>query len=201
MYPLLETIRIKDGKPENIDYHYDRMVRSLKTLFGSGKIPPLKEILGPAESFPAGIYKCRVVYSADSYSIEFHEYQIKKIDRLVVIEKPDLSYEMKFSDRSVFEDLSAGIDQNTEIIISRKGLLTDTRYTNIALLKNGIWHTPAIPLLEGTCRARLLERGIIKKGIISIKNLREFSRIRLFNAMIPWEESIDLQTDQIEIYD
>ena len=78
-----------------------------------------------------------------------------------------------------------------DIIIVRKGLLTDTSYANIAFWDGHRWITPAEPLLAGTCRARLLDEGWLVEGAIRSKDLPGFSRIRIFNAMMDQDISLE----------
>lgn len=58
-----------------------------------------------------------------------------------------------------------------EIIIIKNGLVTDTSFTNIAIYKHGMWLTPKHPLLLGTKRAALLEKGIIQEADITVDDL------------------------------
>ena len=73
----------------------------------------------------------------------------------------------------------------------RDRLLTDTSIANIALWHEQYnrWYTPAHPLLRGTHRAALLRAGTIHEDTaLTLDRLSEFSRIRLFNAMLAWGE-------------
>ena len=48
----------------------------------------------------------------------------------------------------------------------KNGRLTDTSYSNIALFDGNRWVTPAHPLLKGTMRQSLIDKGLLKeKGI------------------------------------
>lgn len=58
-----------------------------------------------------------------------------------------------------------------EIIIIKNGLVTGTSFTNIAIYKDGKWITPKHPLLLGTKRAALLEKGIIQEADITVDDL------------------------------
>ena len=48
------------------------------------------------------------------------------------------------------------------------------------------WYTPLHPLLKGTKRAELLDKGVLKEKEIKKEELSSFSAVRLFNAMIGW---------------
>ena len=68
----------------------------------------------------------------------------------------------------------------------KNGLLTDTSIANIALYDGNDWCTPLHPLLKGTKRAELLDKGVLKEKEIKKEELSSFSAVRLFNAMIGW---------------
>ena len=59
---------------------------------------------------------------------------------------------------------------------------------NIALFDSSHWHTPQHPLLKGTKRAELLDKGILTEKDIRMEELPAYSTVRLFNAMIDWGE-------------
>jgi 4-amino-4-deoxychorismate lyase len=44
--------------------------------------------------------------------------------------------------------------------------------------------TPASPLLRGTKRQLLLERGVIQEEDITVNNLKQFQKVGFINAMI-----------------
>ena len=201
MYRLLETIRIENGKMMNLSYHEDRVNRSLKTLFGKRELPALSTLITISSSLSSGIYKCRFLYSDVDFQVTFEPYEKRNIVRLILIEKPDIKYDLKYADRSIFMNLIPEDQETTEIIFTRQGFLTDTRYTNIAFERDGQWISPNSPLLEGTQRAWLIDNGIIQLDQIKRKNLGEFSKIRLFNAMMPWDDCIELSISQISYYD
>jgi len=46
--------------------------------------------------------------------------------------------------------------------------------------------------LAGTARARLLAEGKIRERRILAKDLDDYQKIRIFNAMIPWERAKDV---------
>lgn len=75
-----------------------------------------------------------------------------------------------------------------EIIIVKHGLLTDTSFTNLAIYDGNHWITPKRPLLLGTKRAALLDKGIIQEADITLNDLRNAVKVSLFNAMIEFGE-------------
>ena len=71
-----------------------------------------------------------------------------------------------------------------EIIITKHGLLTEISFTNLAICDGKHWVTPRQPLLHGTKRAGLLDKGIIQEAYITLEDLRNANKTSLFNAMI-----------------
>jgi 4-amino-4-deoxychorismate lyase len=197
MYPLLETIRLENGKLMNLAYHEKRMDRSLGLLFGKRHIPPINEIIKVTEQYEAGLFKCRLLYSYDKFKLKIESYRKRQISHLLLIEKPEIRYDLKYSNRSVFEALINPDEKNTEVLVTQSKYLTDTSYTNIALKRGDNWFTPAVPMLKGTQRALLLDAGLIQIGEIKEENLNNYSKIRLFNSMMPWDNCIELDVSQI----
>ena len=72
-----------------------------------------------------------------------------------------------------------------DILIIKNNYVTDTYYGNVALFQDGNWYTPKHPLLNGTRRQNLLDKGRIFEKDIHVKTLENYSRIAIFNAMIP----------------
>ena len=114
--------------------------------------------------------------------------------RLVVDDEADYRY--KSRDRSVLNRLFACRETEDDVLVVRKGLLTDTSICNVAFWNRKQWITPSAPLLAGTKRASLLDQGELVAGDIRPEDLPGYSRIRLFNAMIEFGE-IDLPVDKI----
>ena len=68
----------------------------------------------------------------------------------------------------------------------------------ISLFFNGKhWITPEKPLLQGTQRAFLLEKEIIKTANIRVEDLVNFENARLINAMIRFEDEVDIDIKNI----
>ena len=84
--------------------------------------------------------------------------------------------------------VSPGRDGADDVLMVREGRLTDTSIANVALFDGRQWHTPVRPLLGGVKRRFLLESGTIVERDIRVEDLRRYSRIRLFNALIDWGE-------------
>lgn len=184
---LIESIKLIDGKFCNLFYHEQRMIRSLKQLCGIDQDINLEEFLGEVE-FPAkGLFKCRIVYDEISKDIEFIPYQPKTINTLRVIEHDRISYEFKFVDRKTINRLFELRKDCDDILIVKRGFVTDASYSNIIFKRGNNWYTPWSALLKGTMRQNLIENNKIYEEEISVKEIKTFKSFKLINAMLEFE--------------
>ncbi|MEP2669007.1 MAG: aminotransferase class IV [Cyclobacteriaceae bacterium] len=78
-------------------------------------------------------------------------------------------------------------------MIAKNGLVTDSSYANILFRQDNCWYTPSNPLLSGTKRAELLDKGLIKEKEIPLQDVTQYESIKLINAMRGLEqEEIDV---------
>ena len=115
--------------------------------------------------------------------------EIEKMKKAVNIDYAPVTLDKsdnKSTDREALNRLFACRGERDDILIVRRGLLTDTSIANIALFDGKDWFTPKLPLLRGTCRTALIDNGIIKEKDIRPEELSSYSFVRLFNAMIKW---------------
>jgi len=196
---LFETIKVLDGKLNDIGYHNDRFNSSREVLFGINQIVFLEEIIKVPQEYSSGIVKCKVVYDASIKGISFARYITKPVNRLILIECNNIDYSHKYSDRSKLDELlqSADCAYDEDILIIKNGLITDTSYSNVALYDGTDWITPAHPLLSGTKRAKLLDSGLIRVGEIKAADLKYFEKTKLFNAMLDFDEGPNLEISQV----
>jgi 4-amino-4-deoxychorismate lyase len=85
-----------------------------------------------------------------------------------------------------------------DVLIVKNGWITDTSFANILFFDGKRWLTPEKPLLKGTQRENLLRQGLIFQANISPASLPDFSKARLINAMIRFEDEIDVKIGRIE---
>jgi 4-amino-4-deoxychorismate lyase len=183
MCRLFETIKISDGKPENLYLHNERLNHSRKLLFGKSDQLKLEDFINVPENAKKGLFRCRVIYSDSVISVEFTPYIQAKIKTLKKVDADSLKYDHKFLDRTALLSL---IDKNVadDIVIVRNGLITDTSYANIVFTDGEKWVTPDMPLLKGTMRAFLLGKGVITEERIIFNDLSRFTHLRMINAML-----------------
>jgi len=206
MFPLFETIRFDDGRAGIWSYHASRLYSSCLKLYG---IPPAfdpEKAIEVPEACRMGVWKCRLLYNASACMVEWQPYVKRALKRLIVKDSENLDYQLKYTDRSALDGFGPGLGDDEEVLLVRNGLVTDTRYTNVALFDGLSWITPEHPLLPGTRRMELLDFNIIRQGVVKMTDLRAseeskeslYDRIRLFNAMIPWEEAIELPIECVQ---
>jgi 4-amino-4-deoxychorismate lyase len=193
---LFETIRVNDKMAENPGYHQARMDHSRRELFGDAMAINLNEVIRNSDIPGVGLYKCRIVYNKEIHNVEFVPYQPRMIRNLKMVLADGIIYNHKFLDRRSFEKLKHENTDADELVIVRKGLITDTTFSNIALFDGKNWYTPASYLLKGTRRQSLIESGKIIPAEITINDISRYQRISLINAMLDLGDII-LDIDKI----
>lgn len=194
---LLETIRIIEGKPQNLSAHEERITRSQLALDGERLLSPLEEIFDETPPPLFGILKARIIYNHDLFKIEYQSYQKAKINKLKIHRENSIYYPHKFADRSAFESIKKSLSEYTEALIVIGERVTDTTYTNLAFWNGNKWLTPEFPMLQGTMRSLLINQNTIELMDISVNDLDNFQKIRLFNSMMPWDEAIEIPISQV----
>lgn len=181
MCQFVETMTCENGQLRNVRYHEERFNRT-RANFGLSRID-LVEFL-KLQAFPAeGKYKVRIIYDEEILLVEYSVYQTPHLERIGIVEYDLIDYSYKYTDRDCFQLLYKTYPGYDDFLIVKSGLFTDSTFCNVAFLKDECWETPLIPLLEGTQRALLLEKGIIKKGNIELSCLADYSHISFFNAL------------------
>ncbi len=171
-----ETIKCNDYEVCNLTYHNKRVAKTIGiNLYLNEYIyPPSKELL-----------KCKVLYSNEGIEeVIFSKYEKKEIKSFKILYDDNIFYDKKAQNRDEINKLYAKKKNANEIIIIKNSFISDTSIANIAIYDGTSWITPKTPLLEGTTRARLLEKGEIFEKDISLKMLQEAKKIALLNAMI-----------------
>jgi 4-amino-4-deoxychorismate lyase len=189
---FLETICIRDGHPQNLDWHQRRVDATLRHFFPSAQPEEnsfqLEDILSSCSIPATGLCRCKVLYDLNSISVEFFPYTPRVINSLQLIEMPaGYDYRYKYADRTVLEHLFSQRGDADDILLTRDGWVTDTSIANIAFRKNDRWYTPSIPLLAGTTWKRLVSSGVLIPRPIHQDDLLRFDAFRIFNAMNGWD--------------
>lgn len=196
---LLETIKVKHKKLQNIDFHNERLNRSRHELLGLSDEVDLEKYIKIPENVEDSTYKCRILYAQNIEKIEFLPYQIKPIEKLQLVEANHLGYAYKFADRSAFTSLMT-VESNTDILIIKNGFVTDTSYANVVFFDGKNWLTPSTPLLKGTKRSKLLREQVIFEEEIKVADIQKFKYAKIINAMIDLEESPVIAIESISFF-
>lgn len=188
MYPLIESIKLRDGEFFRLPYHQERIDRGLAQCCVERSSMDLQSLLEKSDSPRYGLYKCRLLFGTEGESLEFQPYVMRNIRTLALKEVDWPTRDYKSTDRQHYDAAFASRGEADDVLFVRGGLLTDTSYANIAVFDGQKWKTPRMPLLVGTQRAFLLEKGFVTEADIPVEFLNESPRIRLFNAMIEFGE-------------
>jgi 4-amino-4-deoxychorismate lyase len=196
---LLETIKVANRQLINVAYHNARLNASRASIFGASGSWDLSSIIKIPDHLTDVTYKCRVEYGRDIELVEFIPYQQRMVKTLYLVEANEISYSHKYTERKALNDLKSQIDDspNSEILIVKNGLITDTSYSNIVFFDGTLWFTPDFPLLPGTKRSFYLDLQIIHEKKIEPADLKGFSHARLINAMIDLNDSADIPVENI----
>jgi 4-amino-4-deoxychorismate lyase len=183
MYPLFETIKVFERQFYNLKYHNQRLNFSRKVLFGSKEYLDLGNILTIPDFVDESLFKCRVGYGRQGVEqVEFFSYEMKLIHSLKIVYDDDINYSFKYTDRNDLENLLLKKEKCDDILIIKNGFVTDASICNIAFFDGNRWLTPSTPLLKGTRRANLLEKGQIYEEEVRVTDLKTFKKAALINA-------------------
>ena len=197
MCQLVESIKLKDGAIQNLEYHQMRMNRSMDELFPKGKKINLATVISIPDNFASGIFKVRVLYGNSVQKIEIEPYTFRTIQSLKVVHHESIDYHLKYTDRQILQELFAQRENYDDIIIAKNGLVTDSFAANLLFFDGETWVTPNSPLLKGTKRQFLIDQEIIFEKKIREEDIATFLKVGLINAMIDFEEMPVIAVEQI----
>lgn len=130
------------------------------------------------------LFKCRIVYSENIESVEILPYKVKKINSLKTVICNDIDYSVKSADRDKINYLFSMKGECDDILIIRKGLVTDTSFANVLFSDSDKLYTPAAPLLKGIMREKLIDENKVSVINIKIDDIKSFQYVTLINAMM-----------------
>ena len=168
---FLETIKIINGIPQNLEFHNQRLNYTRQHFNSQSNTIDLKQFIVPPST--TGIYKCRVIYSNTIEDIQYSNYTERQFKTFQTVIANDINYQFKYLNRDALNQLQAGITAD-QILIIKNGFITDTAIANVAFYDDNKWITPTTPLLQGTTRARLLKQ---KKNNSSTDKTRRYKYI------------------------
>lgn len=192
MFRLFETIAIEFFKPQNLEYHQQRLDDSYRKLFKTKCHFNLQAFFEELSIPDARRYKWRFDYSPTICKSTVELYIPKMIQSVGFVEVSSyFDYSLKYVDRTFFSEIRAQFSEFDEVIMTKNGFLTDTTIANIVVeYKNDLqFYTPITPLLCGTYRKKLLEEGFLTERKIHIDEIKEIKNLFFINAMLPFDES------------
>jgi len=182
MCRLLETMMIVDGVVRNAEYHNARMNLSRRELLGCGDELDVRDIVAAGNGL-TGLVRCRMIYAETVISVEHEAYVRQPIRSLQLVCRDNIDYPHKFEERSQIAEALQYRNLCDDILIVKRNKITDTSFSNVAFFRETLWVTPSEPLLKGTMRASLLDRGMIVEEEVRVSDLRHFSQVMLINAL------------------
>ena len=188
IYPLFESLALQNKQVKNLPYHQLRFERSYQKVYGC---PPPFTLFSAIQglSLPPSTqrFKLRIRYNHREAVPEILAYQSRSVKTLLLVDQPNISYDVKWSDRSSINALYAQKGKADDVLICSKGNVRDSSYANILFLKEGQWYTPDTPLLQGTKRAQLLDQKMIQECPIQVGELHQFDGFQLINALLDFD--------------
>lgn len=198
-YPLFESLSVVNGEILNKDYHIKRFEAAYTVLYHHLPTYNLLEKIDIPFQFQSGRVKLRISYGKNGKDYAFRKYQKKEVKRLKIVRDNGIDYALKWEDRSHLDALFKKREHSDDILILKNGKITDTSYANIVFFDGYHWVTPATFLLNGTCRARLLDLGQIKEENILLKDLSSFKGFQLINALLDFDPNTMLPMANISL--
>jgi len=188
MYQFIESIKIKNGQAFLLNLHQQRVYQTFAN-FHHKCIINLHALFSSLQPPQKGLYKWRFIYNLNGdFEHQFIPYSFTEIKDFELVENNEIDYYFKYLDRTHLDTMKKQ-SLAQEIIIVKKGFITDTTFSNLIFLKNGIWHTPKTFLLNGVQRFNLIHLGIIQETEINLEKLKEFSHFQIINAMNDFNSS------------
>jgi 4-amino-4-deoxychorismate lyase len=193
MPQFIETIKLLDGQLYNMNYHQQRVDKTVHFFFYSKLEVDLRYHFSHFNLPQQGLFKCRVIYERKILSLRILPYTIKPIRSLKVVEANEIQYKHKFEDREELASLFDKRENCDEVIIVKNNLVTDASYANLLFKRDDKWFTPTNCLLKGTMRQNLLDQRKIRSKTISLNDIREFEKVKLINSMLGFDgEELDV---------
>lgn len=198
MSPLVESLKLKDGIIQNLEYHQGRMNRSMNELFPDAEKIGLAKAIPVLENATSGVFKVRVLYGRTIEKIEIEPYTFRIIQSLKVVHHESVDYHLKYTDRQILQQLFAQRGDCDDIIIVKNGFVSDSFAANLLFFDGETWFTPTNPLLRGTKRQMLIDQGIISEKEIREEDISNYQKVGLVNAMIDFDEMPVIPVEKIK---
>jgi 4-amino-4-deoxychorismate lyase len=182
---FIETIKIVDGEILNLEFHERRSSDTILYHYGINRVLPLRALINSHDiDINMGVLKLRVIYSFEILNYTITPYIPRNVKSLKLVDGGEIDYGHKYENRDTLNTLLLLRGDCDDILIVKNGLVTDTSYSNFVFGDGTTLFTPTLPLLRGTKREYLLERGVIKERNLSVEEIARFSSFYLINSMV-----------------
>ena len=194
---LIESIKLHEGAVPLLPLHQARMDQARRALFPKSPVIKLNKLLPDLALPSSGLHKIRLLYADKVIRSEVLPYIIRPIRSVRLADAGSLTYNRKFADRAGIDALFAGRGNADDVLMTRSGYVMDTSYANVALFDGYHWFTPSYPMLRGVRREKLIKEGKIRPAIIRVRDLLNFKRVRIMNAMLRWHDMPEFGAGEI----
>lgn len=199
MSQYIETIQLLNGLLLNLEFHQLRFERTRKEELGITNHPRLAEQITVPKGLDTGKFKCRITYEKVIDLIEFEPQLPSEIRSLKLVYSDSICYGYKYADRSQLETLFQQRGDCDDILVVKKGAISDSYYANAIFWDGESWLTPDTPLLPGTMRAFLLNKDMIREAHITPQDLNRFQKLKLINAMNDLKHAPEIPVESIHL--
>lgn len=180
---MFESLCVMGGEIIRPEIHEERYQLSYRLHFGKSPTRALLEGIEVPIDFQKGRVKLRVMYNQNDRVHSFSNYIYQPINSLKCVDGSLIEYATKKTNRKDLEDCFAQRGNCDDVLIIKKGEITDTSYGNICFWDGSDWFTPKSPLLKGTARAHLIAEGVIKEAPLRVEEIKSFQGFKIINAM------------------
>lgn len=193
MCHLIESLLVENKEIKRIEYHNKRLNEALKNYLGKDIKINLSDHISLPEDITDERYKCRVIFNEGIFQTEFALYIPREIKSCKIVYCDTVDYTYKTTNREELNRLYNQRGDCDDIIIIKNGFVTDSFSSNIIFFNGSEWSTSDTPLLKGTQRQYLLDKGFIKEERITEKDIQKYSKLRLINAMLDFERAPEIE--------
>lgn len=197
MSRFIETIQVFQGELKNLEFHQERFERTRSEALHLNTHPRLEDVITLPEGLEPERIRCRVSYGNDIELIEFEPYYLRRVQSLKLVFTETIDYRFKYADRRDLDKLFQKRGACDDILVVINDCLTDSYYANVILWDGDCWVTPDTPLLCGTMRTSLLQKGLIRENRITLEDLPKYQKLKLINAMNDLEQAREIHMDSI----
>ncbi|WP_430424193.1 aminotransferase class IV [Maribacter litoralis] len=189
MYPLFESVCIENSQIKNEQYHEARFRASYMQQYKTHPTYSLFDGIHLTNLDKALKYKLRIGYKQHGTRFSISEYENSIPTSLQLVNDDTISYAVKRNNRKKLNNLFKQRGHCDDVLIVKNGFITDASYSNILLTDGKHIVTPSTPLLEGTCRARLLDENKVTEKRITEADLQQFESFQLINALNDFDDT------------